>query len=100
MRRVNSVFGYWNLHFLPDRFYKNGHNSFILTRNEVFPKHIFAFWGRFNISPWEHSSPNVKEMYMRDINMANSAHIRMQQCTYTSFQKLQHSCKTTMNLLT
>ncbi|KAG5580783.1 hypothetical protein H5410_051410 [Solanum commersonii] len=67
----------------------------------VFSKHIFGhFWGRFNISPLEHSSAIVKETYMRDITMTNSAHIRMQQCTYTSFQKLQHSCKTTMNLLT
>ncbi|WMV49725.1 hypothetical protein MTR67_043110 [Solanum verrucosum] len=35
MRRVNSKYAYWKLHFLSDRFYENGHNFFVRTPNEV-----------------------------------------------------------------
>ncbi|KAG5609668.1 hypothetical protein H5410_020949 [Solanum commersonii] len=48
----------------------------------------FRILGSFQYLPLGTFVPNVKETYMRDTNMANSAHIGMQQCTYTSFQNL------------
>ncbi|WMV11771.1 hypothetical protein MTR67_005156 [Solanum verrucosum] len=42
---MNSKISYWNLHFLPDRLYENGHNFFVRTPNEYLSIPFFFFSG-------------------------------------------------------